>query len=121
MEIMGLIAALNLATTIYKEEKCIIYCDSAYCVNMFNSWISNWAANNWIGSSKEQVKNLDLVKQLYKYKLIDFPNFQVVKISGHSGKIGNELADGFATYKVYKDSTKLAKIIIENEVTLDIG
>jgi ribonuclease HI len=37
MEIMGLIAALNLATTIYKEEKCIIYCDSAYCVNMFNS------------------------------------------------------------------------------------
>jgi ribonuclease HI len=37
MEIKGLISALELATTKYKNEECIIYCDSAYCVNMFNS------------------------------------------------------------------------------------
>lgn len=120
MEIMGLIAALNLAITIYKEEKCIIYCDSAYCVNMFNSWISNWAANNWIGSSKEQVKNLDLIKRIYKYKLIDFPNFEIVKIHGHKGEIGNELADAYATSHLYQNSTKLDKIIKENEITLAI-
>ena len=121
MEIKGLIAALELATNKYKEEECTIYCDSAYCVNMFNSWISNWASNNWIGSSKEQVKNLDLVKQLYKYKLIDFPNFQVTKINGHEGEIGNELADAYATAKVYGNSTKLVKIITENDITLEIG
>ena len=37
MEIKGLITALELATNKYKEEECFIYCDSAYCVNMFNS------------------------------------------------------------------------------------
>ena len=37
MEIKALISALELVTTKYKEEQCIIYCDSAYCVNMFNN------------------------------------------------------------------------------------
>lgn len=36
MEIMGLLKALDLATNKYSDCYCIIYCDSAYCVNMFN-------------------------------------------------------------------------------------
>lgn len=121
MEIKGLTAACELATTKYKDYNVIIYCDSAYCVNMFNQWIENWAANNWIGSSKEQVKNLDLVKKLYQYKQIEFPNFTVEKVEGHQSIIGNELADAYARSATYGDATKLAKILKENEITLAIG
>lgn len=118
MEIKGLIAALELATFRYKNDECIIYCDSAYCVNIFNSWINNWASNNWINSSKEQIKNLDLVKKLYEYKQIEFPNFKVVKIPGHRGEIGNELADAYARRAVYGNSPKLDKIIQKYEIPL---
>ena len=121
MEIKALISALELVTTKYKEEQCIIYCDSAYCVNMFNNWIYNWAANNWIGTNKQEVKNLDLVKRLYKYTNISFPNFEVVKIVGHKDDIGNELADAYARMATYNDSTKLVKIIKENDITLELG
>lgn len=36
MEILGLLKALELATTKYKNYYVIIYSDSSYCVNMFN-------------------------------------------------------------------------------------
>ena len=121
MEIKGLLIALELATNKYKNEECIINCDSAYCVNMFNEWISNWASNNWIGSNKEEVKNLDLVKELYQYKQIDFPNFIVQRVAGHQGIIGNELADAYASMGISKNATKLLKIITDNDITLEIG
>lgn len=121
MEIKGLLQALELATTKYKNDKCIIYCDSAYCVNMFNSWLRTWASNNWIGSNKQQVKNLDLVKQLYKFATIEFPNFQVIKTKGHDNILGNELADAYAVAHKCGDASKLAKILKENDITLMIG
>lgn len=120
MEIMGLLKALDLAVNKYNDYCCIIYCDSAYCVNMFNEWIKTWAANNWINSSKQEVKNLDLVKKLYEYTKIDFPNFSVYKIDGHNNHIGNELADAYAIAEKSGDGTKLAKIIKENDITLAI-
>lgn len=36
MEIKGLLKALELSTSVYKNKVCLIYSDSAYCVNMFN-------------------------------------------------------------------------------------
>lgn len=121
MEIEALLMALKLATTKYKDKVCLIWSDSAYCVNMFNEWIINWARNNWTNSSKEVVKNFDLVQKLWQYKQIDFPNFQLAKISGHSGELGNELADAYAVAARFPhDASKLAKIIKENEITLEI-
>jgi ribonuclease HI len=99
---------------------CLIYSDSAYCVNMFNDWISTWASNGWTNSKKEIVKNYDLVKKLYEYKKIDFPNFQVLKIKGHADNIGNELADAYAVSAYTSDASKLAKILKENDITLAV-
>lgn len=121
MEIKGLLKALELSISVYKDKVCLIYSDSAYCVNMFNDWINNWAKNGWTNSKKEIVKNFDLVKKLYEYKKIDFPNFQVLKIEGHnSNNIGNELADAYAVSAKDNNSTKLVKIIKENEITLSV-
>lgn len=39
MELKGLLMALELAETKYKDDDVLIYCDSAYVVNIFNEWI----------------------------------------------------------------------------------
>ena len=43
MELKGLIRALELATTKYQDCDVLIYSDSSYVVNMFNTWIYSWA------------------------------------------------------------------------------
>jgi ribonuclease HI len=45
----------------------IVYSDSAYCVNTFNSWMFNWANNNWIKSDKKTPENLDLIQAYYDW------------------------------------------------------
>lgn len=86
------------ASNVNPTETVIIYSDSAYCVNMINDWIWNWAKNGWKNSKKKEVENIDLVKELYEYISKDFFNCQVVKVKGHAGDAGNELADALATF-----------------------
>lgn len=94
------------------DNEYIIYSDSAYCVNMINSWIWTWAKNNWKNSKKVIVENYDLVKELYSYLNKDFFNCQVKKCNGHAGIIENELADALATYNL----SKFKKIIKDNNI-----
>jgi len=120
MELKGLLKALELATTKYKDYEVCIYSDSSYVVNIFNEWIYNWAANNWINSSKQEIKNLDLIKPLYEYAIKEFPNYRLYKITGHNNEIGNELADAYAVAEKSGNTSKLAKILKENNITLSI-
>lgn len=98
--------------TVKNLKDVIIYSDSAYCVNMINDWIWKWANNNWKNSKKVTVENLDLVLELYKYLTIDFFPCQVIKVKGHRGNVGNELADALAT----NDKVKYRKILQENDI-----
>lgn len=116
-ELKALIFALGLATTKYNLDRVTIYSDSAYTVNLFNNWIFMWAQNGWLTANKEPIKNKELVLQLYEFTKKDFPNFYVTKISGHSGIIGNELADAAAT----SNQAKLEKIFLENKDTIVKG
>ena len=79
------------------DNQYIIYSDSSYAVNIINDWIFTWVKNNWMNSKGNQVENLDLILNLYKYVTINFFNCQVKKIKGHIGEVGNELADALAT------------------------
>lgn len=112
MELAALLDALTIATTFYKEENCIIYSDSAYCVNMFNDWIRKWASNNWKRTGNKEVENLDLVQKIYRFAIMEFPKFSVQKVSGHQGVLGNEIADALATNNL----TKIDKIFKENDL-----
>lgn len=47
MELKAIIHALILIDDRYPEEECVIYSDSAYCVNMCNDWIYTWA-RKWL-------------------------------------------------------------------------
>lgn len=95
-ELKAILHVLKLAAE-HKEWDFTVYSDSAYAVNSINDWIYGWARNGWINSKKKPVENLDLMKEIYSY--IEFPmeNFELKKIEGHSGHLGNELADAYAT------------------------
>lgn len=95
----------------YAEKKCYIYSDSAYVVNMCNDWIWKWANNNWTRSGGKPIENLDLVQNIYNLMRGTHANFTIVKVKGHAGKVGNELADAIAT----NNQAKIAKIMKENE------
>lgn len=110
-ELKAMLAGLRLATDKYKNEMCTIYSDSAYCVNIFNEWIKGWARNNWMNSKKKLIENDDLVKELYPFTEIDFPNFKVCKVPGHAGILENEIADAIAS----QNTKKLAKLVEEND------
>lgn len=96
MELKAILHVLKLAAE-HKEWNFTVYSDSAYAVNSINDWMYGWARNGWINSKKKPVENLDLMKEIYSY--IEFPmeNFELKKIEGHSGYLGNELADAYAT------------------------
>lgn len=74
----------------------VIYSDSAYCVNMINEWIDNWREAGWCKYDGKEIKNLDLVKELYACKHL-YTGIKVCKVKGHTDDLGNELADALAT------------------------
>ena len=98
MELTAILYALN---HIEIEEasftKPIIYSDSAYCVNLINDWMYSWERNGWKRPKNQEVKNLNLIKQIFE--LADLA--QIKKVKGHSDNKWNEYADKLAT-GVYK-------------------
>lgn len=111
-ELYALLYALDLAKEDYKDEYCFIYSDSAYCVNTCRDWIWNWERNGWKNSRNKTVENLEIMKSLFKRLNTPEPNFEIQKIPGHSGEIGNEIADALATH----DTKKFNKILEENDI-----
>lgn len=114
MELRAIIHACEFADSYYPDEEITIYSDSAYCVNSINDWMYGWARNGWINSKKEQVKNLELMKTLYKYFTTDFYHCQLKKTSAHCGIMQNELADALAT----ANAKKFAQIIQQNNIKI---
>lgn len=111
MELEALIHALELTQSRYIGQECIIYCDSAYCVNMINDWIYSWNSRGWKRAGNKDIENLDLVLKIWEYLKIEFGNFRICKVKGHEGAIGNELADAIAT----NNQIKFTKIFQDND------
>ena len=71
-----------------------LYTDSKYVMDGINDWIHNWKRNGWKTAKKKPVKRSNLWIELDKLN-----NFHDVKwywIKGHSGDIGNDMADELA-------------------------
>lgn len=97
MEMTAIIEALKYVQTIRKkEERVMIYSDSAYVINCVNQgWWKNWQRNGWINSKKEEVKNRELWIKLIPY--FDHFWYTFSKVKGHSGVIYNERCDELAS------------------------
>ena len=71
-----------------------LYTDSKYVMDGINDWIHNWKKNGWKTANKKPVKRSNLWIELDKLN-----NFHDVKwywIKGHSGDLGNDMADELA-------------------------
>ena len=89
MEAYALIAAFGLA-----GAGDTIIADSEFWVNVVTKWAPTWAKNGWTKKSGE-IKNLDLVKELYAaYQA--HPDVNLKWTRGHVGTTGNEAADIWA-------------------------
>lgn len=77
-------------------SEAVIYSDSAYCVNIFNSWIKAWIANNWTrGKKREAIENLSIIQEIHNL-LTEMINVKIVKVKGHADCAGNNRADQLA-------------------------
>lgn len=77
----------------------IVYSDSNYCIQTFNTWIFSWVKNNWIKSDKKQPENLDLIKAYYDWYQKGY-RIDLRKVKGHSNNKWNQMADDLATGKI---------------------
>ena len=74
----------------------IIYSDSAYAINTFETWMFNWASKGWIKSDKKVPENLEIIKAYYEWYQRG-KRIELCKVKGHQGNYWNEMADKLAT------------------------
>ncbi|WAM32836.1 ribonuclease HI [Caldicellulosiruptor morganii] len=92
MELKAIIEGLK---ALKEPCKVTVYTDSAYVVNAINqNRIEKWQKNNWKTSEKEEVKNIDLWKELID--LIKIHKVKFEKVKGHSFDELNNLCDKIA-------------------------
>ena len=77
----------------------IVYSDSSYAVNTFNSWMFNWANAGWKKSDNKIPENLDLIQEYYDWYQKGY-RIDLRKVKGHAGTFGNELADDLAANRI---------------------
>ena len=119
MELKAFLKTFELLNTKYKSQQATIYSDSSYCINILTSWIYSWSKNDWKNSKNVTIKNLDIILSLYEYYNINFfiNQIYIVKVDGHKGIIGNELADALAQ----ADVPKFSNIILRNHINIDLS
>ena len=85
------------------KEPCEVglFSDSSYLVNSFEKdWIGNWKSNGWMSKSKDEVKNIDLWKELDRLRGIH--KVRWIKVKGHSDNEYNNRCDKLATGEIKK-------------------
>lgn len=89
MEGLALIAAMKDAN----GEKCEIFTDSEFWINVITKWAPGWEAKDWKKKGGE-IKNLEIVQEAYA--LYQDSDAVLTWVRGHEGDAGNELADEWA-------------------------
>ncbi len=89
MEGEALIAAIKYANGV----ECEVRTDSEFWINVVTNWAIGWEKKGW-KKSKGEIKNLDIVQNLYS--LYNDSNVKLVWVKAHVGTDGNELADEWA-------------------------
>ena len=98
---MELLAVINGLKKLKEPCDVEIFSDSAYVTEAFNKmWIEDWQKNNWKTSSKQDVKNIDLWKELLSYTKKHKITF--IKVKGHSDNEYNNRCDKIAVIEYKK-------------------
>lgn len=101
MELKAIVSALkhlqdNFAINA-RENIIQIHSDSAYCVNpLVQGWLKNWKRFDWKTRKGEEIKNLELWKELDRVLDRMRAKVEFIKVKGHAGDEYNELANDLA-------------------------
>ena len=97
MELTAVIVALEDTPTL-ATRRVDVFSDSQYVVHCVNIWIPEWEANGWTNRFGEPVKNLDLIKRLWKAvaKHRSRGGVRLIWVRGHDGNRFNERVDVLA-------------------------
>jgi ribonuclease HI len=99
---MELKAAIEALKRLKEPCEVELYSDSAYMINAFEKyWIKNWKTNGWKTSSKEEVKNSDMWKELDGFN--SFHKIKWIKVKGHADNEYNNRCDKLATGEIKKN------------------
>ena len=95
---MELLAPIEALKKIPKGSKVQIFTDSKYVKSGITEWIHNWKKNGWKTANKQDVKNIDLWKNLDELNQIK--NVQWNWVKGHADNEYNNMADELARSKI---------------------
>lgn len=110
---MELKAAIEGLSTLKEPCEVELYSDSSYLVNSFEkNWLENWKSNGWINKSKDEVKNIELWKELDR--LCNKHKVLWIKVKGHSDNEYNNRCDKLATGEIKKNREMKEKSIGQN-------
>lgn len=97
MELRAFESALWVAADFVEDEEVMICMDSAYVYNaIVLGWTAKWAADGWMTKSGKKVVNDDIWRSVFSILPAVKDGLKLVKVKGHSGDEGNELADEVA-------------------------
>jgi len=92
-ELHALHQALIMAESEVDQGRSVaVFCDSKYSIQCVTQWAVNWQKKGWKKASGE-IKNLELIKQMFALHQQLKDKIQVLHVNGHVGVEGNELAD----------------------------
>ena len=91
---MELTAAIKGLESFNSPKDLDLYTDSKYVMDGINDWIHNWKRNGWKTANKKPVKRSNLWIELDKSN--SFHDVKWYWVKGHSGDIGNDMADELA-------------------------
>ncbi|MEH6442771.1 MAG: ribonuclease H family protein [Oceanospirillaceae bacterium] len=119
-ELNALHQALMMAKDYIDEGKSVaIFCDSKYSIQSVIQWAISWEKNGWKKKTGE-IKNLELIKEMFALHQAIKKEVQVLHVNGHVGVEGNELADRMsiiaiqsreADFSLYSGEMDIEKIL----------
>lgn len=77
-------------------EPLLIESDSQYAINCSTTWVRGWKKNGWRNSSKQPVKNVEIIKAIDEEMSRRPGPVRFKWVKGHAGNAGNELVDELA-------------------------
>lgn len=99
---MELTAAFEALKRLKEPCKVNLYSDSAYLVNAFlQGWLDKWIKNGWKRNKNEEVKNIELWKELVR--LAGIHEIKWIKVKGHADNVYNNRCDKLATDEIKKN------------------
>lgn len=100
MELYAIYASMMDFLSKCEEGDTIEICsDSSYCIDIFTKWAKNWEKNDWKRKGNKVIKNILLIKTIWKL-MSKIKNkachLKFIKVKGHSSNKHNAKADKLA-------------------------